>query len=373
MKRKEDDDDDDDDGRYKRHFVLCVVSRFTQLPYRCRIFETSSEVNMGLFDGLPSASTAAAAVTSTSNKQVRSSGSCSALVNEGPDRKRAKKDRGGSVRFGDECGLTKVTANDALKRIERHISQPAKCFKSCQLLVKLIDGGQLNGETSSNFFKALRSAMADTSLSAQPELRRVYRKLFLKTEANIEEFSEVEQSWIKEYSLLAIVRNELYTDDSFLFNKRCAFVKKQFQLLQSVKVEDSPKVSEDKVRLSWHLKALVDCLEAAKSVYGTAWTRSATDLLAQTAFDCQKYFDNQPELRERLLAVVRFVQNAKNDRKLKKGDNSNGGHLASKGNSGGEDNTFDSAVEIWKKKEGISKRSGQGGGESWRGTSSLLG
>ena len=42
----------------------------------------------------------------------------------------AKRQRKGAVRFGDEAGLTGVTASDALKRIEKHIGQPTKCYKS---------------------------------------------------------------------------------------------------------------------------------------------------------------------------------------------------------------------------------------------------
>jgi len=144
----------------------------------------------------------------------------------------AKRQRKGAVRFGDEAGLTGVTASDALKRIEKHIGQPTKCYKSCQLVLKLIQGGQLSAQTSGAFFKVLQCAMRDLGLSAEPQLRRIFRKLFLVCEANLTHFSSDQQLWIKEYSLLAIVRNELYTDDSFLFNKRIAFVRKEFRALE---------------------------------------------------------------------------------------------------------------------------------------------
>ena len=80
--------------------------------------------------------------------------------------------------------------------------------------------------------------MRDTALSAEPQLRRIFRKLFLVCEANLKHFTPEHQLWIKEYSLLAVVRNELYTDDSFLFNKRIGFVKREFESLR--KPSDQP-------------------------------------------------------------------------------------------------------------------------------------
>ena len=136
------------------------------------------------------------------------------------------------VRFRDE-DLSGVNVPEALDRIFKHISNRKKCYKCCELVLKLLQGGHLNSETSHLFFRVLKEAVTrDLSLSAQPELRRIFRTLFLTAEGNVERFSKVEQAWIKEFSLVAIVRNELFTDDSFLFNKRLNFVKKQFVELE---------------------------------------------------------------------------------------------------------------------------------------------
>ena len=60
------------------------------------------------------------------------------------------------VRFSEEVKQNRtnnVTLDEALRKIANHIGQKAKCYKSCQLLLKLLDSGQLNHENSSSFFQ----------------------------------------------------------------------------------------------------------------------------------------------------------------------------------------------------------------------------
>ena len=87
-------------------------------------------------------------------------------------------------------------------------------------------------------------------------------------------------------------------------------------------------------------------------------------MLARCAYDCVSCFEG--ELRERVLRCYRSIERRKVERK-KGGGGSGGGGAA--GDEAGGGSSFDVAVGEWKAKEGISKRSGQGGGESWRGQS----
>ncbi|UPR02160.1 hypothetical protein HOP50_09g54860 [Chloropicon primus] len=262
--------------------------------------------------------------------------------------------------FDDGPKKPAVSIVQALEKIEKHIKRPEKCHKACKLLLTLIEEKQLNKDNAHNFFLALRASLEDRHASAKPELRRIYRKLFLSAEANIGAFSDEDSSWIREaFALIAIVRNELFTDDSFVFNKRINFVKKAFLGLGQATVGDQKLVE-------WRMEALVECLEAAESVYKScSWTRSATDLLASAAYQSIASLDQRQDLKERCLSAYRSIENLKVERKRSGGP--------SFGEKEEGENTFDAAVGDWKSKEGVSKRSGQGGGESWRGTSSTLG
>ena len=325
---------------------------------------------MGLFDGLPDEQRGAEALRSEgtpsssswppvsppSSSLKRKKDTSSQAGEPDPDRPPAK------VSF-TEPRKSEVTLKDALGKIEKHIGKKSKCAKACGLLRKIVDEQLCKGVDSEPFFSALRASMRDRSLSADPELRRAFRRLFLAAEAKIGAFSPHERAYIKKvYSLLAIVRTELYTDDSFLFNKRVQFLKAEFEAL-------GDPISDEALR-HLHLEALCECLEAAESVYSSSWTRTATDLLASKAYERSGRFDEREDLKERLLRSYRSIERQRLERRKKSAAAAGGGGTSS---SAGGASAFEDLEREYRGRDGISKRSGQGGGESWRGNANVLG
>lgn len=332
---------------------------------------------MGLFDALPEPSAGTAgrgeervaaeepapreerpSALKTSKPRTRDADAAA-----GCEESKKKKPR---VSFGG--GESGVTVTDALARIGKHIGNETKCYKACRLLLKLLEGGQLSRENAPAFFSCLRAGMRDPSLSSLPEHRRVFRKVFLVAEANLDVFSESHRAWIKEYALVAVVRNELYTDDSFVFNKRIKYVRGEFESLGERRKRATARDEGFDPELErWHLDALAHCLDAARDVYKSSpWTRTATDLLAATAYEHVDCFGDHDEVRERVLDAYRSIESMKLERRTQGGNGATA--------PGSAPTAYEEAVGDWGKREGISKRSGQGGGDSWRqGSANLLG
>lgn len=124
-------------------------------------------------------------------------------------------------------------------------------------------------------FAALQAAMTTPSTSHDPLLARDYSKLFTLASKHAALFTKAQRAQLDVYGIWAVVRNQLLTDDSFLFNKTCTTIKKLIEELPVSRTEEErgnglrggkEEWSEEE-RLYWRREALVECLETGRQCY----------------------------------------------------------------------------------------------------------
>jgi uncharacterized protein (DUF2267 family) len=113
----------------------------------------------------------------------------------------------------------------ALAKIASHISRSSKFAKASALLRQLLDTGTIDKDHRHQLFQAIKAAFADPSQATEPTLRKEYRRLMATVNEHAQVLSKAERAQLSVYSTWALTQNELFTDDSFMFNKVIAKLK----------------------------------------------------------------------------------------------------------------------------------------------------
>ena len=131
---------------------------------------------------------------------------------------------------------TLVGPNDqlgqALAKITSHISKPTKFAKASALLRQLLDTGTIDKDHRHQLFLAIKAAFSDPCQAIEPTLRKEYRRLMTAVNEHAQVLSKAERAQLAVYSTWALTQNELFTDDSFMFNKVVAKLKSSISELQ---------------------------------------------------------------------------------------------------------------------------------------------
>ncbi|XP_064991861.1 uncharacterized protein LOC135628851 isoform X1 [Musa acuminata AAA Group] len=125
-----------------------------------------------------------------------------------------------------------------MQKIASHIKNPAKFSKASKLAVQLIQAGSVKSGTSSQFFDILEAAMASPSVCNEASLRMDYQALFSAVQDVAECFSKEQKNQLATWTLQAVVANDLYTDDSFVYSKAAGKIKDAISSLPHATVDD---------------------------------------------------------------------------------------------------------------------------------------
>ncbi|XP_072967793.1 uncharacterized protein [Typha angustifolia] len=145
---------------------------------------------------------------------------------------------GKRIRFKTTVDATETQIIEAMQKIASHISNPSKFSKASKLALQLIQAGSVKQGTSDHFFAILEAAMSSPSACNEPHLRADYLVFFTSVQDVTEFFNKQQRNMLTTWMLQAVVANELYTDDSFVFSKAAGKIKEAISSLPSTTVDD---------------------------------------------------------------------------------------------------------------------------------------
>ncbi|CAL9071246.1 unnamed protein product [Musa textilis] len=172
------------------------------------------------------------------------------------------------LRFRTSVDATEAQVIEAMQKIASHIKNPAKFSKASKLAMQLIQAGSVKSGTSNQFFDILEAAMASPSVCNEPSVRMDYQALFSAVQDVAECFSKQQKNQLAMWTLQAVVANDLYTDDSFVYSKAAGKIKDAISSLPPATVDDD---KEEAAAL-----ALAENKAVGKDTAELGATRSAT-------------------------------------------------------------------------------------------------
>mmetsp|Transcript_33334 Transcript_33334/g.60241 ORF Transcript_33334/g.60241 Transcript_33334/m.60241 type:complete len:423 (-) Transcript_33334:241-1509(-) len=133
--------------------------------------------------------------------------------------------------------LTDDQIHSALEKISNHIGNRDKFIKVSPLFRQLLDNNAI-GKSYANFtFVIIKKAFSSFEIPTQPALRREYMKLCHTIKKHFNIFSDDEVKQLEIYNIVGFLQNELFTDDSFVFNKVIGQIKDIISSLSSLQSE----------------------------------------------------------------------------------------------------------------------------------------
>ncbi|XP_058770606.1 uncharacterized protein LOC131644192 isoform X1 [Vicia villosa] len=274
-----------------------------------------------------------------------------------------------SLKFKTSTDASEAQVIDAMKKISSHIKNPAKFSKAAKLAIQLIQAGSVKSGVSDYFFAILEAAMLSPVPCTDPSVRADYHSLFSAAQDAKEYFDKKQKNQLATWIISAVVANDLYTDDSFVFSKAATQIKEAISNLPVATEEDdteeatslkditvtvdeggqtlatnednngveeadpfgldalipeSTKKSakndgaidirkedeeETKRILKLQRKALITCLEIAARRYKTPWCQTVIDILVKHASDnVARFTAHQRDAVEKLWASIREQQ-----------------------------------------------------------------
>ncbi|KAJ8747751.1 hypothetical protein K2173_005356 [Erythroxylum novogranatense] len=256
---------------------------------------------------------------------------------------------GKRLRFKTTTDASEAQVIVAMQKIASHIKNPTKFAKACKLTIQLIQAGSVKPGTSDNFIAILEAAMSSTTSCTDPSMRADYRALFSAAQDAAEFLNIKQKHLLAAWTIRAVMGNDLFTDDSFVFSKTAGQVKEAISDLpvatedddiEEVAALNDERVSTDKgvtysdvtadnnkkdesdpfgldafipstvkkderakakkgtaarIRkddeeetrrfLKSQREALISCLEIAANRYRTPWCQTTIDILVKHAFD----------------------------------------------------------------------------------------
>ncbi|CAA7399015.1 unnamed protein product [Spirodela intermedia] len=142
------------------------------------------------------------------------------------------------LRFKTTTDATEAQVIEAMKKIASHIKNPSKFGKASKLALQLIQAGSVKPGTSDQFFAILEAAMSSPSACIDSSLRADYQALFCAAQGVAEFFAERQKDQLITWNIRAVIANDLYTDDSFVFSKAAGKIKEAISSLPSSTEDD---------------------------------------------------------------------------------------------------------------------------------------
>ncbi|CAK7341061.1 unnamed protein product [Dovyalis caffra] len=132
---------------------------------------------------------------------------------------------GKRLRFKTTTDASEMQVIEAMKKIASHIKTPTKFSKASKLAIQLIQAGSIKPGTSDHFFAILEAAMSSTTSCTEPSVRADYHALFSAAQDAAECLNMKQKNQLATWTIRAVVANDLFTDDSFVFSKTAGRVK----------------------------------------------------------------------------------------------------------------------------------------------------
>lgn len=253
-----------------------------------------------------------------------------------------------SLKFKTSTDASEAQVIDAMQKISSHIKNPAKFSKAAKLAIQLIEAGSVKSGVSDYFFAILEAAMLSPVSCTDPSVRSDYHSLFTASQNAKEHLNKKQKNQLATWTISAVVANDLYTDDSFVFSKAAGQIKEAISNLpvateeddteEAISLKDSTVMADEggqtspneennaveeadpfgldslipgstkkgekfkgkndaamKIRkeeeeetkrfLQLQRKALITCLEIAARRYKTPWCQTVIDILVKHAVD----------------------------------------------------------------------------------------
>ncbi|CAN1765943.1 hypothetical protein LINPERHAP1_LOCUS9782 [Linum perenne] len=149
---------------------------------------------------------------------------------EAPEKKR--------LRFKTTTDASEQQIMDAMQKIASHIKNPTKFSKASKLAIQLINSGSVKHGTCDQFFAILESAMFTETSCTYPALREDYHALFSAAQDTTEFLNKKQKHQLETWTIMAVVANDLFTDDSFVFSKAATRIKDTITSLPVATVDD---------------------------------------------------------------------------------------------------------------------------------------
>ncbi|XP_027366417.1 uncharacterized protein LOC113872792 [Abrus precatorius] len=149
-----------------------------------------------------------------------------------------------SLKFKTTTDASEAQVIEAMQKISSHIKNPAKFGKAAKLAVQLIQAGSIKSEISDYFFSILEAAMSSSITCTDPSVRADYHSLFSAAQSTKEHLNKKQKNQLATWTINAVVANDLYTDDSFVFSKAAGQIKEAISNLPVATDEDDTDEAE---------------------------------------------------------------------------------------------------------------------------------
>ncbi|XP_013587199.1 PREDICTED: uncharacterized protein LOC106295768 isoform X2 [Brassica oleracea var. oleracea] len=270
------------------------------------------------------------------------------------------------LQFKTSTDASEEQVIEAMQKITSHIKNPSKFSKASKLAVRLIQAGSVKAETSSYLIAMLEAAMSSKTPCTDRLVRADYHALFSAAQDVAECLDKSQKNLLTIWTIKAVVANDLFTDDSFMFSKTATQIKEAISDLPVATEEDDAEEAaaleqeavkesgegettqdvasagdqedaesdpfgldawipshvkkngktkmtkedtdalEDKKFLRSKREALITCLEIAARRYKVPWCQTVIDILVKHAFEnASRFTSQQRQAVEKLWASVR--------------------------------------------------------------------
>ncbi|KAL7215480.1 hypothetical protein ACSBR1_027614 [Camellia fascicularis] len=157
------------------------------------------------------------------------------------------------LRFKTTTDASETQVIGAMQKISSHIKNPAKFGKASKLAIQLIQADSVKPGVSDYFFAILESAMLSTTACNDASVRVDYHALFSAAQDAVECFNKKQRNQLTTWMIRAVVANDLFTDDSFVFSKATGRIKEAIlNLPVATKDEDMEEAAalQDKMEVA---------------------------------------------------------------------------------------------------------------------------
>ncbi|KAF5948146.1 hypothetical protein HYC85_014103 [Camellia sinensis] len=157
------------------------------------------------------------------------------------------------LRFKTTTDASETQVIEAMQKISSHIKNPAKFGKASKLAIQLIQAGSVKPGVSDYFFAILESAMLSPTACNNASVRADCHALFSAAQDAVECFNKKQRNQLTTWMIRAVVANDLFTDDSFVFSKATGRIKEAIlNLPVATKDEDMEEAAalQDKMEVA---------------------------------------------------------------------------------------------------------------------------
>ena len=177
----------------------------------------------------------------------------------------------------------------------------AKFNKVAAMAYALLSSGRVTRANSGAFFTVLEAGMSEPRRLRDSTYRVAFRKLYNSALTKAPIFPDAAQPTLRRWKLQVLTQIDLYTDDTFQFNRAAKEVRESLTGLPCIypALEPSGVVHlAEEERPAWST-ALFDCLGAAMAHHKYPWAKTTCDMLVKAAVDRRQNFTDaqQAELQ----------------------------------------------------------------------------